>query len=227
MKPVRILAIGAMVLPVSAMRPPEDRAVVMGTVTDGTKAVANAEVSILATSTNEIAATKTDSSGGFRAEVPPGRYELYIRAPGFAVASFAGSVRANEQVRTDAVLRPGETPERSEVPAPRPSPGIGDPGPNAARLGGRILPARLLTSIPPVYPPEARDAGIRGEVLLQGVVYKDGTVHALREVSSPSPLLTRAAKECVSRWRYQPARLNGLPVEDVAKIKVVFELAEK
>lgn len=221
------VAIASVTLPLAAMRPPEDRGVIAGTVTDGAGAVPNAEVSILAISTNEIVTTRTDPVGRFRAEVAAGRYELYVRAPGFAVASLAGSVKANEQVRSDAVLRPGELLERIEVKAPRPSPGIGDPGPNSARHGGQVRPARLLVSVPPVYPPEARDAGVQGEVLLEGVIWMDGTVHGVREVLSPSPLLTRSAKECVSRWRYQPARLNGQPVETVTRIKVQFELEEK
>lgn len=221
-----VAGLGAAVA-VAAMRPPEDRGTITGTVTGGAGAVPNAEVSILAISTNEIVTTKTDPVGRFRAEVPAGRYELYVRSPGFAVASLAGSVKANEQIRADAFLRPGELLERIEVHAPRPSPGIGDPGPHSARRGGHVRPARLLVSVPPVYPPEARDAGVQGEVVLEGVIRMDGTVHGIREVLSPSPLLTLSAKECVSRWRYQPAQLNGQPVETVTRIKVQFELEEK
>lgn len=224
--PLFIAGLGAAIA-LGAMLPPEDRGTIAGTVTGGVGAVPNAEVSILAISTNEIVTTKTDPVGRFRAEVPAGRYELYVRAPGFAVASLAGSVKANEQISADAVLRPGELLERREVYAPSPSPGIGDPGPHSARRGGQVRPARLLVSVPPVYPAEARDAGVQGEVLLEGVIRKDGTVHGIREVRSPSPLLTRSAKECVSRWRYQPAQLNGQPVEAVTKIKVQFELEEK
>ncbi len=71
----------------------DSRAIVTGSVSDGSSAVASAEVSILSTAVNEIVSTKTDSSGRFRAEIAAGSFEIYVRAPGFAVASSSGSVR--------------------------------------------------------------------------------------------------------------------------------------
>jgi TonB family protein len=82
----------------------------------------------------------------------------------------------------------------------------------SARQSGKFEEARLLTRIDPVYPPMAKAAGISGSVELQFTIAADGKV---RDVTAPkgNPLLIGAAVQAVKSWRYQPARLNGIPVE--------------
>ena len=58
---------------------------------------------------------------------------------------------------------------------------------------------------------------------LEGILAKDGTIRNL-QVLSGHPLLVPAALEAVRKWVYRPTLLNGVPVEVIAPIDVVFML---
>ena len=64
-------------------------------------------------------------------------------------------------------------------------------------------PPKLITKVRPVYPPEAKKAGIQGIVVLRTTIEKDGSVSHL-EVVSGEPILAKAALEAVQQWRYAP-----------------------
>jgi TonB family protein len=81
----------------------------------------------------------------------------------------------------------------------------------------------LLRKIEPVYPSQARAMRLEGTVKLQATVAEDGTLHDIKVVSG-SPLLSQAATQAVSRWRYRPYLLNGKPVAMRTEIKVEFKL---
>ncbi|MGA8763695.1 MAG: energy transducer TonB [Candidatus Sulfotelmatobacter sp.] len=59
----------------------------------------------------------------------------------------------------------------------------------------------LIRRVQPQYPPIARTAGIQGQVVLQAIISKQGTIGHLR-VLTGHPLLMRAAVDAVSQWRY-------------------------
>ena len=82
----------------------------------------------------------------------------------------------------------------------------------------------LIRKVQPVYPPIARTAGIEGQVVLQAVISKEGTIENLHVVTG-HPLLVRAAIEAVSQWRYRPYILNNEPVEVETQITVNFSLS--
>ena len=72
---------------------------------------------------------------------------------------------------------------------------------------------RLLESVIPTYPKDAKDARVQGVVIVQGVIQTDGTVTDLTIVRSDSPLLEKAALDAVAKNRYQPARnAEGKPM---------------
>jgi protein TonB len=58
-------------------------------------------------------------------------------------------------------------------------------------------------------------------VRFTALIAKDGTVQNLRLISGP-PMLVQAATEAVKQWVYQPALLNGEPVEVTTQIEVNF-----
>jgi TonB family protein len=62
---------------------------------------------------------------------------------------------------------------------------------------------KLVTRVNPVYPPEAKKAGIQGIVVLRATIEKDGSVSNLLALSGP-PKLVKAALEAVRQWRYEP-----------------------
>ena len=75
--------------------------------------------------------------------------------------------------------------------------------PAAEEPGQKTAAPRVVYKVNPVYPPEAKKAGIEGKVVLRATIEKDGTVSNL-EVRSGKPLLAKAALEAVQKWRYAP-----------------------
>jgi protein TonB len=75
----------------------------------------------------------------------------------------------------------------------------------------------------PVYPVEARRAGVSGTVMVQALVATDGSVLDTRVVRSVRGL-DEAAERCVRRWRFKPAMRDGQPVECWIAVPVRFSL---
>lgn len=84
----------------------------------------------------------------------------------------------------------------------------------------------LVHKVLPTYPALARAARIQGQVLLQAVISKQGTIENLR-VLAGHPMLVPAAIEAVRQWRYRPYILNNEPVEVETQITVNFGLGER
>ena len=86
-----------------------------------------------------------------------------------------------------------------------------------------LLQGSLIHRVDPIYPPLARSARIQGGVVLEAVIGKDGAMENLRLVSG-HPLLSQAAIQAVSQWRYRPYILNGEAIEVETQITVNFVL---
>jgi len=82
----------------------------------------------------------------------------------------------------------------------------------------------VLKKQPPMYPPMAKQLGQQGVVLIQVTIGIDGKVHDPEVVVAPSPILAAAALDAVSHWEYEPATVNGVPVELATEIRVVFSI---
>jgi peptidyl-prolyl cis-trans isomerase A (cyclophilin A) len=78
---------------------------------------------------------------------------------------------------------------------------------------------------PPVYPIEAKKAGVSGAVVLAATISTSGLVEDLHVISGPE-LLQQAALDAVKDWRYRPYLLNGQPVEVKTQINVIFTLGK-
>jgi protein TonB len=108
------------------------------------------------------------------------------------------------------------------VPEPPPA-----SGPLLAGTGGVSEPRRIEESyIKPDYPELARVARMEGRVILQAVIYKDGTVGEIEVLNCNRPNLgfEQNAIEAVSQWRYEPALQGSKPVDVYFTIRVDFEL---
>jgi TonB family protein len=75
----------------------------------------------------------------------------------------------------------------------------------------------------PLYPIEAKKAGISGTVVMRAVIGVDGFISELTIVQGP-PELQQAAMDAARRWRYRPYLLNGEPIEVLTQINVIFTL---
>ena len=115
---------------------------------------------------------------------------------------------------------------RTDIAAPRdpPTPPVAQkPDVAPVRMTSTILSAQLIKKVVPVYPPMARQTRVSGTVHLEGILAKDGTIRNL-QVLSGHPFLVPAALDAVRQWVYRPTLLNGVPVEVIAPIDVVFTL---
>ena len=79
-----------------------------------------------------------------------------------------------------------------------------------------ILP-KLIKQVQPIYPPAADAQHIGGTVRLEFDVGADGAVYNPHPLAgnglSDDPSLIKAAKDAVLQWRYQPATIEGMPVQ--------------
>lgn len=74
----------------------------------------------------------------------------------------------------------------------------------------RTAPPQLLNRVLPVYPPEAWEAGLEGEVIVNFVVGTDGATSDVEAVAGPSGFHA-AAVNAVRQWTYKPALHKGRP----------------
>jgi protein TonB len=79
---------------------------------------------------------------------------------------------------------------------------------------------KLIKRFDPVYPSAA--AGLHGEVVLKAMINKQGQVSRVQIVKGQA-LLAQSAAAAVKRWRYEPFRLNGIPIEIENTIVVNFK----
>jgi protein TonB len=108
------------------------------------------------------------------------------------------------------------------LPPALPPPAPADEKP-PVRVGGRLEPAVLIKRTEPQYPPMAKAARVEGVVVLKGMISLDGRIDDIRVVSG-NPVLVDAAVQCVRKWKYRPAVLNGQPIAAPIEISVGFRL---
>lgn len=95
--------------------------------------------------------------------------------------------------------------------------------PKRLRVSPGVAEGLKTHTVDPIYPREARDKGIQGEVILQATIDTKGNIASLTAVKG-DPILADASIEAVKQWRYKPFLLNGEPVEVETTIKVVFHM---
>jgi TonB family protein len=148
----------------------------------------------------------------------------------------------------DASTRPGVLdPRATQTPSPGPGagggigsgsgPGVGEgrgaglgagdgggTGGGPFRPGSGIDPPTLVREVKPLYTDEARKQSIEGDVLLEVIVRRDGSVGSMRVLRRLGAGLDERAMEAVRQWRFTPAHRQGAAVDVVAEISVEFRL---
>ena len=100
----------------------------------------------------------------------------------------------------------------------------GGTGGGPYRPGSGVEPPRLLKEVRADYTEEARRANITGEVVLEIVVRRDGTVGDIRILERLGSGLDQRAVQAVRQWRFAPARMKGVPVDVIVEVAVDFKL---
>ena len=93
----------------------------------------------------------------------------------------------------------------------------------AVRAVGNIKPPRLVKSVDPVYPEEAKKKKISGIVILEARTSETGDVEGVLVLRSV-PGLDEAAIAAVKQWKYEPMLINGKPQKVVFTVTVRFML---
>jgi TonB family protein len=107
--------------------------------------------------------------------------------------------------------------------------GIGDgsgggTGGGPYRPGTGIAPPTLIREIKPDYTAEARRRAIEGDVVLEIIVRRDGTVGNVRVLQTLAAGLEQKAIEAVRQWRFAPATRHGTAVDVVVEVSASFKL---
>lgn len=85
------------------------------------------------------------------------------------------------------------------------------------------LRVRLRDKVEPVYPPEALNRNVQGDVMVRVLVGADGRVREATALTG-HPLLTDAALDAVRQWIFEPFTAEGAPVEVESTLRVSFRL---
>jgi TonB family protein len=93
------------------------------------------------------------------------------------------------------------------------------------RVGGNVLPPKVLYDPDPAYSDVARRAGYQGTVVLWLIVGTDGRAHRIRVQQGIGMGLDQQSLEAVKTWRFQPATKDGQPVPVMINVEVNFRLA--
>ncbi|MPZ18197.1 MAG: TonB family protein [Luteitalea sp.] len=100
----------------------------------------------------------------------------------------------------------------------------GGTGGGPYRPGSGVEPPVIVREVKPDYTEEARRRNIIGEVLLEVVVQRDGTVGDVRMLRGLGFGLDDQAMRAVKQWRFRPATLRDVPVDVLVEVAVDFNL---
>lgn len=95
----------------------------------------------------------------------------------------------------------------------------------AADNGPATTPVEILAKPNPVYTEEARNLRLQGEVLLEVMFGANGQLHVNRVVRGMGHGLDEAAIAAANKMRFKPAQHYNQPVDSIATVHVVFQLA--
>lgn len=92
------------------------------------------------------------------------------------------------------------------------------------RPGSGIQPPTLLREVKPDYTEDARRGGVEGDVVMEIVVRRDGTVGEVRVLQGLGHGLNERAVAAVRQWRFNPAKRRGAPVDVMVEVAMEFKL---
>jgi TonB family protein len=100
----------------------------------------------------------------------------------------------------------------------------GGTGGGPYRPGSGIEPPRLLREVKADFTEDARQRGIAGDVILEIVVRRDGSVGDVKILQGLGGGLNDRAVQAVRQWRFTPAYRQGAAVDVIVEVAVEFKL---
>jgi protein TonB len=89
--------------------------------------------------------------------------------------------------------------------------------------GKTVIEPKLISSTRPVYPPQARQSNLEGDVLVAAEIDATGRVVAAKATAGPL-FLRQAAIDAVWNWKYEPAMIDGKPASSQVSLRIQFRL---
>lgn len=90
-----------------------------------------------------------------------------------------------------------------------------------------VSPADALEAatsrVQPLYPPIAKQLGLKGEVEVETHIDETGSVDSAK-VRTGNAILANAALEAAKHWKFKPFLANGKPVKAVTEIRFDFKI---
>jgi TonB family protein len=186
-----------------------------------------ATITLKSTTNSTEEAAVADSAGNFKLQgIPAGEYLLKVQAHGFATYEKTVTLTDGAPAALKCNLTIGGGEQAVVITAKRPEPASApSAAPDRIRVGGMFQEFNLIRKVTPMYPADARAEGVEGSVRLRAIVSKSGALLSIVPVSSGvDQRLVSAAVSAASQWIYQPALLNGEPVEVITTITMSFRL---
>ncbi|HEX2834103.1 MAG TPA: TonB family protein [Thermoanaerobaculia bacterium] len=92
------------------------------------------------------------------------------------------------------------------------------------RVGGNVLPPKIVTRVDPQYTEPARRAKIEGIVIIEAVIDRNGNVTEARILKPLSFGLDQQALKAILAWKFQPGTLNGQAIPVYYNLTVHFQI---
>jgi|GEM_PF-1349196 len=90
------------------------------------------------------------------------------------------------------------------------------------KIGRNVTPPVRLSGALPVYTEIARKSGVKGTVIAESIIDRQGNVTNTRVLHGLPLGLDRAAVEAMKTWKFKPAMLEGQPVKVYYVLTVNF-----
>ncbi len=125
-----------------------------------------------------------------------------------------GRSSSAETVRHGDATSTQEDPEASKVPLRE----------TALQVGGDVIRPKRISAPQPQYGEWARKSKIQGVVVVEGIIDKQGKVTNVSLLKGLPLCLSEQAIMAVKQWQFEPATLNGKPVDVYYNLTVSFRL---
>lgn len=97
----------------------------------------------------------------------------------------------------------------------------------AVKASKDVKPPRLVKSVNPVYPAEAKEKNLEGMVVINARMDTQGNVSDVMVLKSSDEIFNAAAIEAVKGWKYEPMVIDGKPVDAVFTVSIRFALSKE
>jgi len=169
----------------------------------------------------------SDSDGaGDSVEAPhsklPSPEELALSRP-HAKQAEASSAQLIAPSIFDGITPPiGSLSDRLPASGPA-APGVVQPESQPGVRSSALQSAVLLQRVAPIYPRNALESRLQGQVLVNATIGRDGIPKDLKIIKGDERLVA-AALVAIRQWRYHPAMLGGEPIETQTVVTISFEI---